>query len=661
MKKFILIMLLFACFAGTVQASLTYGQTFYNSNKRYLHSASSNDPLYQFIGEVDGIFSGTATGTITNLLFDNTITANPTSTEGRLYYNTTSNLFVFYNGSSWVDIEANTGGLSLDGSYGLGTDVTVDNGTSTWTATDGADNIVLAIVQADTGSTVAQTITSAGTGALLSFDSNGTGADILGSDSTWTITKAGAATLVGITNTGAIAHSGADITITGTAANIEFDVSRDMMHVLDDAVIGIGGATTAAGDVTLSHDGSDFSILSAIADEGMLIGGVAAGFDITYAFETAGQIRTDYDGDFLNLTDDMDLRFGTGASADGDFILSSDSSNVLTLEQVVASTGTMVIGASGVDIPIIWNGETAAAEVTLTGDTVLVDGIDVTMQDADSIIFGDSTDGSIQWNATLLKLEAATTVAGTALQIETTDGGIHLNADGATNGDILIDAADVMTFTSADTKIFDGATAETWVIEGTANTEEATVVFTDPTADVTWTFPTAAADTFAVMASTLVTNAPEIANSVSGGTNQLIFEGATADDFETIITPTDATADATLVLPDDSGDIAYTPTGGTTYGAGAGALPVTHAYIAYTSVGGAEALTLADGSNGQILTIAHVTDGGNGVVTPATAAGWTSVDLADDGDMITLVFVDTVGWAVMGTAGVAAPPALTVP
>jgi hypothetical protein len=178
-----------------------------------------------------------------------------------LYYNT--------NGSSWVDIEANTGGLSLDGSYGLGTDVTVDNGTSTWTATDGADNIVLAIVQADTGSTVAQTITSAGTGALLSFDSNGTGADILGSDSTWTITKAGAATLVGITNTGAIAHSGADITITGTAANIEFDVSRDMMHVLDDAVIGIGGATTAAGDVTLSHDGSDFSILSAIADEGM--------------------------------------------------------------------------------------------------------------------------------------------------------------------------------------------------------------------------------------------------------------------------------------------------------------------------------------------------------------------------------------------------------
>ena len=165
----------------------------------------------------------------------------------------------------------------------------------------------------------------------------------------------------------------------------------------------------------------------------------------------------------------------------------------------------------------------------------------------------------------------------------------------------------------------------------------------------------------AVMSSTLATNIPEAANSVTGGTNTLIYEGSTADDFETTLASTDPTADNALTLPDDSGEVAYTPTGGTTYGAGAGALPVTHAYVAYTSVGAAEALTLADGKPGQIITIAHVTDGGNGVITPATAAGWTSVDLADDGDMITLVFVDTVGWAVMGTAGVAAPPALTVP
>jgi len=200
------------------------------------------------------------------------------------------------------------------------------------------------------------------------------------------------------------------------------------------------------------------------------------------------------------------------------------------------------------------------------------------------------------------------------------------------------------------------------IFEGSsADGNEAIFTVTNPTSDTIWTIPVAAAGTYSLMSSTLATNAPEIANSVWGGTNQLIFEGATANDFETIITPTEPTADNTLTLPDDSGDVAYTPTGGTTYGAGAGAIPVTHVYVAYTSVGGAEALTLANGKNGQILTVCHVTDGGNGVLTPATAAGWTSVDLADDGDTITLIYVDTVGWAVVGTAGVAAPPALTVP
>ena len=302
----------------------------------------------------------------------------------------------------------------------------------------------------------------------------------------------------------------------------------------------------------------------------------------------------------------------------------------------------------------------AAAEVTLTGDTVLVDGIDVTMQDADSVIFGDSTDGSIQWNATLLKLEAATTVAGTALQLETTDGGIHLNADGASNGDLILDAADIMTLTSVDLKIFDGAAVETWEIEGTANAVETQIIFADPTVgDQSWTFPDlAVSDALAVMGSTLATNAPEVVNSVTGGTNQLIFEG-TADGFETILTATDATADATVTFANDTGDNVYSPTGGTTYGAGAGALPVTHTYIAYTSVGGAEALTLADGKPGQIITITHVTDGGNGVVTPATPAGFATFDLADAGDQVSMLFIDTSGWVILGSSGNAAPPVIT--
>jgi len=86
------------------------------------------------------------------------------------------------------------------------------------------------------------------------------------------------------------------------------------------------------------------------------------------------------------------------------------------------------------------------------------------------------------------------------------------------------------------------------------------------------------------------------------------------------------------------------------------AVPVTAHYVALTT-GGAEALTLADGVPGQTITIALVSDGGDGTLTPATASGFTSIVFADAGDVAALKFIDsTVGWVILGTAGVLAPP-----
>ncbi len=95
------------------------------------------------------------------------------------------------------------------------------------------------------------------------------------------------------------------------------------------------------------------------------------------------------------------------------------------------------------------------------------------------------------------------------------------------------------------------------IFEGTADAHEAIITATDPTVgDQTWTLPNLAANsTVAFMASSLATNAPEAANSVTGGTNQLIFEGATANDHETLLTPADPTADRTVTLADASGTV----------------------------------------------------------------------------------------------------------
>jgi len=96
--------------------------------------------------------------------------------------------------------------------------------------------------------------------------------------------------------------------------------------------------------------------------------------------------------------------------------------------------------------------------------------------------------------------------------------------------------------------------------EGTsADEHEGTVTVTNPTADRTWTFPDASGT---VMLSSLATNGVDAANSVTGASNSLLFEGATANDYETSIAPTDPTADRTITLPDASGMLALTAESG---------------------------------------------------------------------------------------------------
>ncbi|AVX04335.1 hypothetical protein MXMO3_01810 [Maritalea myrionectae] len=92
------------------------------------------------------------------------------------------------------------------------------------------------------------------------------------------------------------------------------------------------------------------------------------------------------------------------------------------------------------------------------------------------------------------------------------------------------------------------------------------------------------------------------------------------------------------------------------------AIPVTARYVAKTTGADAEALTLADGTPGQKINIALVADGGgDGTLTPATCSGFATIVFADAGDIVDLEYVDdTVGWILVGSAGVAAPPATTV-
>lgn len=401
-------------------------------------------------------------------------------------------------------------------------------------------------------------------GGYVWFWSKYAAVDVVITDGTNTLTRAD---ITGSDNKLLFSAEGwtmAALTVTGTA-------TAGVFHTTDAGYIKLG----TGNDATLQFDGTNLELFAAAIDTPWAIGGATYGFDTTYYFETAGTIDLDYDGDNMTFSDAIDLVFGT----DGDWIIECDTATKLELIPLTTDeTSSVNIGAdtAGADLKVF--GAT-------TGEYFMFDAdVDSVLANCGNVLF-TGTDAE----ANQFKVDATGTVAGFGIVFETTDGGVQINADGATNGDITIDAADIITLITPDVITIEGKT-----------------------------------------------------------TSDISFEG-TANDYETTLQVTDATADNALVLPDDSGSISYTPTGKTTKNGDNGAIPITHAIVEVTT-GAASAYTLANGENGQILTIVVVTDGGEGTITPTTKTGWATAVLTDDIDGITLMYVDdTVGWVILGT------------
>ena len=90
-------------------------------------------------------------------------------------------------------------------------------------------------------------------------------------------------------------------------------------------------------------------------------------------------------------------------------------------------------------------------------------------------------------------------------------------------------------------------------------------------------------------------------------------------------------------------------------------IPVTHGHVQKTTGDNAEALTLANGKPGQILSINLAVDGGgDGTLTPATCTGFSTIVFADALDQAILFYSnDFGGWRIWSLTGAAGPPAHT--
>jgi len=87
---------------------------------------------------------------------------------------------------------------------------------------------------------------------------------------------------------------------------------------------------------------------------------------------------------------------------------------------------------------------------------------------------------------------------------------------------------------------------------------------------------------------------------------------------------------------------------------GAGAVNLTTEVTAFTSTGAAQALTLADGTPGQVKVIIHEVDGGSGVLTPTTKTGFTTITFTAVGDSCVLRYLATRGWMIEALRGAVA-------
>ena len=156
---------------------------------------------------------------------------------------------------------------------------------------------------------------------------------------------------------------------------------------------------------------------------------------VNYAFWDESDNRLEMVAADIMFDDDSDLFFGSGL----DWLVESDTAKTLEFIPVLTDgTSAFHIGSAANTADVLIYGETASELITWDAG-------------ADSLtVVSDLTLFTLTGTTLPFHANVTGTVAGEAAKLETTNGGITLLADGTANGDILIDAEDVITIVSTD-------------------------------------------------------------------------------------------------------------------------------------------------------------------------------------------------------------------
>ncbi|MCK5017537.1 MAG: hypothetical protein KAS32_10760 [Candidatus Peribacteraceae bacterium] len=578
MRRLFLILAVIVLLASTTIAAISPSvdekRTYKNS---YRWTGKPKDLLLDWAQAIEDAVDGTST--VDNLLFSLS-TSDPTSTEGRLYYNTTSNLFKFYNGSSWNNIAAESGTVSLDVAYNNGNSIDVDGSAITMTVSDTDNNPVLSVVQNDsTNDPDAMNITSAAdlaTAVGLQIDCTA-GFDIQGTSDSWSVSIAGifdGEGLTGLTNSQTINLAGNNEIEFGDNSedvSFNFSVADTLTWTTDTAVttvdwgdldahtglnaIAFDGAVANTITQTGTGSGDDLTISQAGAVDASLIL-TSAGTSTTDALiitSVTGSTQIDSaDNLDIDAADDITIDTAGGAmtvtSIGGDITVDASDKSVI-IRGTEEAADAIVIDADGTaggitidygtgNMVVIGTG--ASADFTLDADLISIDGTgasNITCTNGAGEDFTISTAGAADHS---LIIQTTGTTAD-SLQIISTAGGIDVTNGGAAGGeDVDIDAVLASLNLNADEDVAESVTitASTGGIDITADgaaAKDLDLVCTNGSTNISGGEAIADAVTLVAGAGGIdISSAAtfDIDVTATGGTVQVIASEAAANQFK---------------------------------------------------------------------------------------------------------------------------------
>lgn len=589
--------------------------------------------------------------------------------EGQMYFDSTNDLLKVYDGSSWISIgDFSAFGGTLDAVASAGKKVTSVTAVEIEASTV---SDALLILDANAGTGDCLQIENAGTGDSISVDDGGTvwykvgkGGDKvvemgassvlsfvdnaelrLGTGNDFVIDYDGSNLVVlpaadddgivvgdGTTDadlTWYMGAAGQQILLDASAATI--DLEGVDLNLRDSDVLAFGDAN----DITVTWDGTDLIVEGAAQDSVVKLG-VTNSLDVWLSGNTATDtIKFDssapdltFNGVDISLEDSDVLNFGDS----DDVQMRWDGTDFDVL--FAADNSVVKIGVAAGNTPDIWlHGAGANDNIILdsSGNTLKLDGIDLTLEDDDILALGDSNDVTLNWDSAAPKLEMLFAADATSFEI------------GASGGN----CTDITWYSAANTVVADEG-ASTVTFNGVdLSLEDSDLLLFGDSDDVTMRWDGTDFDVLAA--------ADDAIFKFGNGTNSfdVWIYGETASDYVLF--------DAGATKISLAGAYYVEPTAIADPG-NAGAIPVTVAGYCPLVTAAGETRTLADPSyDGQVIDLFFKTDAGDCVVTaasPVNQAGNNTLTFADEGDHIKLIGYTgfTVGgaeWRVVANDGVA--------